>query len=103
MALAIKSGAPVITAYSWREGPGRAYGAFVRVDIAAEAEAAAEANTAEVTIAAGGLSSGGKTTTRVRTANLAAEAHEKCLQALEKAIEQHPEQWVATLWPIWNA
>ena len=101
MALAIKSGAPVIMAYSWREGPGRAYGAFVRVDIAAAAKAAA-VDSAEVSTGAEGLLSRAQTATRVRTADLAAEAHEKCLQVLERAIEQHPEQWVATLWPIWN-
>jgi lauroyl/myristoyl acyltransferase len=99
MSLAQRSGAPVIMAYSWREGPGRQYGTFIPLDI----------NTDESAPAAHGdvlpeLSSSRRTqtATRVRTAELAVEGQRQFLQALEQAILQHPEQWVATLWPIWD-
>jgi KDO2-lipid IV(A) lauroyltransferase len=104
MSLAQRSGAPVIMAYSWREGPGRSYGAFVPLDINTDESVRGETTTHEGALPA--LSSSRraeKTATRVRTGELAAEGQRQYLQELEKAIEQHPEQWVATLWPIWDA
>lgn len=107
MALAIKSGAPVLLAYSWREGPGRSCGGFIPLEIGTKWAASTEdsdgaepayqssANSATVRVST-------PTVTRTRSSDLAANAQYQFLHALEQVIEQHPEQWVATLSPIWD-
>jgi KDO2-lipid IV(A) lauroyltransferase len=101
IALALKSGAPVMVAYSWREGPGRSYGAFVPLDINA-GEETAEATATESMSAGGSGSAPTRTATRARSSELVLRAQAQFLQTMEAAIEQHPEQWVATLSPIWD-
>ena len=103
MSLAQRSGAPVIMAYSWREGPGQRCGAFVSLDINREESLEAAPATHGDALPELSSSRRAETLTRVRTAELAAEGQRQFLQVLEQAIEHHPEQWVATLWPIWDA
>jgi hypothetical protein len=43
-----------------------------------------------------------RTATRARSSELVLRAQAQFLQTMEAAIEQHPEQWVATLSPIWD-
>jgi lauroyl/myristoyl acyltransferase len=103
MSLAQRSGAPVIMAYSWREGPGRQYGAFASLGINTDESLEKEAGSSAPGDALSESSSRRtQTATRVRTNELAVEGQRLFLQALEQAIVQHPEQWVATLWPIWD-
>jgi KDO2-lipid IV(A) lauroyltransferase len=106
ISLAQKSGSPVLLAYSWREGPGKWYGGFMPLDITPDAQMhSSEAD--NVAESAGGAGQSRRvstpTATRVRASDvLAAYGHRQFLQALETVIEEHPEQWVGTLSPIWD-
>jgi phosphatidylinositol dimannoside acyltransferase len=109
ISLAQKSGSPVLMAYSWREGPGKWYGGFIPLDITPGASAHSSGGAAEPdSIAASSASAGGQsrgstqTATRARSSDLAAYGHRQFLQAMEAVIEEHPEQWVAALSPIWD-
>ncbi|MGO8950867.1 MAG: lysophospholipid acyltransferase family protein [Ktedonobacterales bacterium] len=107
MSLALKSGAPVLLAYSWREGPGRSCGGFIPLDIGSEWGSSADERdgTGEAYRASGGARpspASTPTATRARSSDLAAHAQYRFLHAMEPVIEQHPEQWVATLSPIWD-
>jgi len=107
MALALKSGAPVMTAYSWREGAEHSHGIFIPLELAdqpppagtaAQEEAASEPLEAERTVAA--------TATRARARARAADATPRAMSVfvaqLERQIEAHPEQWVSALSPVWE-
>jgi lauroyl/myristoyl acyltransferase len=108
MSLAQKSGSPVLMAYSWREGSGKWCGGFIPLDITPSAQALSADSASETGNIAASASAGGQprastqTATRPRSSDLAAYGHRQFLQALETVIEEHPEQWVATLSPIWD-
>jgi phosphatidylinositol dimannoside acyltransferase len=108
ISLAQKSGSPVLMAYSWREGPGKWYGGFIPLDITPGAPVHSSQSAAEADNVAASASAGGQsrvstpTATRARSSDLAAYGHRQFLQALETVIAEHPEQWIATLSPIWD-
>jgi phosphatidylinositol dimannoside acyltransferase len=104
ISLAQRSGSPVLMAYSWREGPGKWYGGFIPLDITPGAQIPSSEADNEAASAGGGGHSrvSTPTATRARSSDLAAYGHRRFLQALETVIEEHPEQWVATLSPIWD-
>lgn len=83
MALALRSGAPVFAAYSWRTGPGRQTGVFIPLDIAATEESAAGSKPA-------------------RGAEATARAIRLFVGELEHHVAAHPDQWVAAFAPIWR-
>jgi KDO2-lipid IV(A) lauroyltransferase len=84
MALALRTGAPIICAFSWRTGPGRAHGVFSRLTWE-DAPAVA----------------GGKPRGRGTEATLA--ALRAYVRWLEQVIPRHPEAWVSALAPVWEA
>lgn len=90
IALALRSGAPVMAVSSWREPGGVRCGRFSPLDLRERTPAA-------------GVSGG--TATRTRTAANAA-ATERALRLFlaefERVISAHPEQWVSALAPIWD-
>jgi lauroyl/myristoyl acyltransferase len=108
ISLAQKSGSPVLFAYSWREGPGRWYGGFTPLDInpntlGHRGKATTSADNTATSVSTGGQSRvSTPTATRASSSDLAVYGHRQFLKALETVIEQHPEQWVATLSPIWD-
>lgn len=87
VALALRSGVPVMAVFSWRTPGGKRVGRFIPLDLR-EPEAPT-----------------GGTATRTRTA-ASAVATERGLRlfvaALEQVIMAHPEQWVSALLPIWD-
>jgi lauroyl/myristoyl acyltransferase len=97
VALALRSGAPVMTAYSWREGAGRSHGIFFPLEMSAAADTADEAN------AANGAGTRSATATRTRAADETQRALRIFLDRLEAQIAAHPEQWVAALAEVWPA
>ena len=108
MSLALKCGAPVLMAYSWRDGPGHYTGGFIPLDLAPQWAASTQERDSDASYRASGSEaaasrSGAATVTRTRSSDLAAQAHVQYLHAMELVIEQHPEQWVATLSSIWDA
>jgi lauroyl/myristoyl acyltransferase len=86
MALALRSGAPVFTAYSWRTGVGRQTGVFIPLDLAA----------------ATGIPEGAGQTKPVRGPEATARAIRLFVEELERQVAAHPDQWVAALSPIWK-
>ncbi|HEV2461287.1 MAG TPA: hypothetical protein VGS80_23290, partial [Ktedonobacterales bacterium] len=95
VALALRSGAPVITAYSWREGAGRSHGIFFPLEMVAAADAV------DTAAAANGAGTRSATATRTRAADETQRALRIFLDRLEAQIAAHPEQWVAALAEIW--
>lgn len=85
MALALRSGAPVLTAYSWRTGPGRQTGVFIPLDVSS-AEGADSAERAKP----------------ARGPEATARAIRVFVDELERQVAAHPDQWVAALAPIWK-
>jgi lauroyl/myristoyl acyltransferase len=92
VALALRSGAPVMTAYSWREGARRSHGVFLPLEMGAAADAADAAN---------GAGTRSATATRTRAADETQRALRTFLDRLEAQIAAHPEQWVAALAEVW--
>lgn len=87
MALALRTGAPIITAWSWRTGPGTSRGIFKRLTWESPASAAA-------------------TDARPRTRGASDEvvlALRAFVAQLEEAIAAHPASWVSALAPVWEA
>jgi KDO2-lipid IV(A) lauroyltransferase len=89
--LARRSGAPVLGAFSWREGYRRSGGVFVPLDLTG-AEAEIETNDAS--------SGTAPPTTRLRGAAVA-RTLQPFVRVLEEQIAAHPQQWVSALAPIW--
>lgn len=87
VALALKTGAPIIASFSWRLGRGRSHGVAIPLDIQPE----------QVT-----TESSGGAVTRIRTEEATARAVTKYVEQLERLITMYPEQWVSTLAPIWD-
>ncbi|MFI5272586.1 MAG: lysophospholipid acyltransferase family protein, partial [Ktedonobacterales bacterium] len=96
LALALRSGAPVVTAYSWRTGPGTQHGVFIPLDLSA-------ALPPTIAQAATTRAGGAPATTRARGSETTARAIRVFLDDLERQIAAHPDQWVAALSPVWEA
>lgn len=95
VALALRSGVPVMAVFSWRAPGGKRFGRFIPLEL----------REPEHTI--GGIGSIGGTATRTRTrTTVSAVAIERALNLfiaeLEQVIAAHPEQWVSALSPIWD-
>jgi KDO2-lipid IV(A) lauroyltransferase len=105
--LARRSGAPVIGAFSWREGSGRSGGIFVPLDLTGAGpeggEEVASPTGAATSSANAGMTSGTAPATAGRQRGAAVQAHALGLvvRLLEERIAAHPEQWVAALAQIW--
>ena len=90
-ALALRSEAAVLAAFTWSEGPGRSHGLFVPLGIGDASESSDVSGGAAVAA------------TRTRSAERIAQLQQQFLRALETVIAQHPEQWVSALMPVWEA
>jgi len=99
MALALRTGAPIITAFSWRTGPGRSHG-FMAPLVWEAAETSEKAASRQFTANGGALAS---TPTRARAADQTLQALGAFIQQLEEVIAAHPEAWVSALTPVWEA
>ena len=91
-ALALRSGAPVIAVFCWRDSLTHSYGRFIPLDFASGASGVAQHGEARA-----------GTATRERITNATQRAMDVFLGELEQVISAHPEQWVAALSPIWDA
>ncbi|HLJ79899.1 MAG TPA: lysophospholipid acyltransferase family protein [Ktedonobacterales bacterium] len=103
-ALALKNNVPLMAVFSWRNSVNSFGGRFVPLDVSgttdeAEPPGAAPTGTGMAT----GTSTGAKTATRTRAADATLRTMRVFITELEKMIEEHPEQWVAALSPIWDA
>jgi phosphatidylinositol dimannoside acyltransferase len=87
VALALKTGAPILASFSWRLGRGRSHGVAIPLNIQPEQ---------------GTPESSGGAATRIRTEEAIARAVTRYVEQLERLITMHPEQWVSTLAPIWD-
>ena len=92
MALALRTGAPIICAYSWRTGPGTAHGVYYRLTWDTAAEATPASAGAPV-----GKPRGGARAEQVLPALRA------YVRLLEEVVSAHPEAWVSALAPVWEA
>lgn len=99
IALALRSGAPVFTAYSWRTGPKTQHGVFIPLDLS-EPETGTDTAPETATASAGTLTA--TKLERTRTAEHIEHGLRIFLTRLEAVIAAHPEQWVAALAPIWE-
>lgn len=85
MALALRTGAPIICAFSWRTGPGRAHGIFSRLTWGDQD---------------GGAPANGRP--RARGADETLKALCAYVAQIERIIAAHPESWVSALAPVWE-
>jgi|SRR5690242_9661822 len=101
IALALRSGAPVLTAYSWREGPGRWHGLFVPLTLTDEGgNERGGREAAHADVASGGVRAPAAVA-RARTQEVTARALRRFLEVLERHVAEHPDQWVSATLPIW--
>jgi KDO2-lipid IV(A) lauroyltransferase len=89
MALAVRTGAPIICAFSWRTGPSRAHGVFYRLTWADQGDPQGDAPAA------------GRS--RARGADQTQRALRTYVALIERIIAAHPESWVSALAPVWEA
>lgn len=80
--LAARSGAPVLSAHAWREGPGRSHGIFLPLRMDPPPVTSRSAT---------------------RTADEALAMLRTFIGHIEMVVGAHPEQWVSALSPIWDA
>lgn len=100
MALALRTGAPIVVAWSWRTGPGTARGIFKRLTWE---RPPAAGTVAAATAAAGGsvaIGAGPRTRSASDEVTLALRAY---VAQLEEMIAAHPASWVSALAPVWEA
>lgn len=90
--LAQRTGAPLVCAFSWREGPGRSHGVFLPITVDGDEARSAASSAPERR---------GKAERADRTAQ-ATRMQRAYVAQIERMIAAHPEQWVATLYPIWE-
>jgi lauroyl/myristoyl acyltransferase len=91
MALALRTGAPIICAFSWRTGPGTAYGVYYRLTWDEARDAGPQAASAPA-----GRPRGNR-------AEQTLPALRAYVRLLERVISAHPEAWVSALAPVWEA
>ena len=92
--LALKNNVPIMAVFSWRETLNSYGGRFVPLEVAESVDEGGQPGAART---------GTGTATRTRSADATLRAMRVFIAELEKMIEQHPEQWVAALSPIWDA
>lgn len=99
IALALRSGAPVMGIYCWREGRGRSHGVFLPLEI----------ESGDAIVRSGDAPASGGTAQAVATKRSRAQATAATQQTLQRFVTQledvvvtHPEQWVATFSKIWG-
>lgn len=90
--LAQRTGVPVVCAFSWREGPGRSHGIFLPIKVTGD-NAPGEENSTPQPNSAEYMGKSAE----------AARLHRAYVTQLERIIAARPEQWVSTLYPIWEA
>lgn len=100
--LAQRTGAPTLCAFSWREGAGRSRGIFlpIKVDGHEGLEGLNEGHEARSEAADAPERRKDARADRTTEAALMQRAY---VAQLERMIAAHPEQWVATLNPIWES
>ncbi len=105
-ALALRSGAPVMAVFSWREGPGRSHGVFTRLDLDASRHSSGVADVTTAVRSSGPTTSNtttaATTTTRARSSQEVLRVQRLFLDELERRIAAHPEQWVSALTRVWE-
>jgi lauroyl/myristoyl acyltransferase len=87
IALALKTGAPIVASFSWRLGRGRSHGVVIPLDVQPEHT---------------GTKDSGSAAARARTEEGTARAVRLYTDQLERLITAHPEQWVSTLATVWE-
>jgi len=92
VALALKSGAPVMAVFSWRDGPGRSHGVFIPLDLEPHERMAGGA----------GAGSRAAAAERTRTNDAVLRAMRVYVDEMERAVSAHPDQWVSALLPVWE-
>jgi len=92
MALALRTGAPIICAFSWRTGPGRSHGVYYRLTW----DEANGAKQPQVERAPAGKPRGAR-------AEQTVPALRAYVRLLESLISAQPEAWVSALAPVWDA
>lgn len=92
--LAQRTGAPVLGAFSWREGPGRSRGIFLPIAVDGDETRNETIDTPDAP--------GRRRVARADRAAEAARMQQAYVTQLERMITAHPEQWVATLYRIWE-
>lgn len=90
-ALALKTGAPLFAAFSWRTGPGRSHGVIIPLDVA-EARATEGA----------GARAGRRGESQALFAEATAQVMRRFVAQLERVIQARPEQWVSALANVWD-
>jgi KDO2-lipid IV(A) lauroyltransferase len=96
MALALRTGAPVLAIFSWRDPGGWKHGQFVPLDLGSVSDEPAPG------AAGSSLRGGVAAPARARSGEAVARAMSLYVQAMEERIEAHPEQWVSALATIWD-
>jgi lauroyl/myristoyl acyltransferase len=93
ISLALRSGAPVMAVFSWREPHGHSHGVFLPLDLRELCPEGAKES--------GGGAAAADHAARGRSGQ---EEHalRQFLAQLERVIADHPEQWVSALNPIWE-
>jgi KDO2-lipid IV(A) lauroyltransferase len=118
VALALRSGAPVMAIFCWRDPGGWRHGRFVPLDLTAVGEAVtAAAAGASEGMAAGGSDAaahmsatkapaaserGADAPARARSSEAVARAMTIFVRTMEEMIMAHPEQWTAALARVWD-
>ncbi|MGH2514327.1 MAG: lysophospholipid acyltransferase family protein [Ktedonobacterales bacterium] len=95
--LALKNNVPLMAVFSWRTSLNTYGGRFVPLDVSGVVDDGG----ARSSVGAGAGRAG--TATRTRTADATLRAMRTFIGELEKIIQEHPEQWVTALSPIWEA
>jgi KDO2-lipid IV(A) lauroyltransferase len=90
MALALRSGAPVMAIFCWRDPGGWRHGRFVPLDLSAIEHASSAHERGE------------ETPDRARASEAVASAMAIYVRAMEEMIIAHPEQWGAALARVWR-
>jgi KDO2-lipid IV(A) lauroyltransferase len=92
IALALRTGAPVMAVFSWREGKGRSHGLFTLLDLSQPEQQREGEGSGVRTVAA----------ERTRTSKAIRQAAHVYVKEMERVISAHPEQWVSALLHVWN-
>lgn len=87
VALALKTGAPIVASFSWRLDRRRSHGVVIPLNVQPEQT---------------GTEGGGNAAARARTEEDTAHAVHLYVEQLERLISAHPEQWVSTLATVWE-